>query len=172
VQEAGTGANAEESLRRKQARPPGRPSHEMVLVAQTEAHRTMFAINPGRLELETAKYYGWHQSKSVVAIAGIGYQGVAGFDGRLFAADAVLVEVHGAQPHHAVHDVFSIGGFELQESLLVLVQAVILLDIIMSSRGEVAGSARRVVDRLTRAWGELLLPWQTCHSQVQLLLIS
>ena len=34
----------------------------------------------------------------IVAISGIGYQGVAGFDGRLFAADAMKVEIRGVQP--------------------------------------------------------------------------
>jgi hypothetical protein len=59
----------------------------------------------------------------VVAIAGIGYRGVAGFEGSLFAADAVLMEVHGTPPDHSVHNVFSLEGFELQEPFLVHVNA-------------------------------------------------
>jgi len=69
----------------------------------------------------------------IVAVAWIGYQRIPGLDERLFAADCRV----GRGSWHtacnrAVNDVFSVEGLELEETLLVFVEAEILLDVIVS----------------------------------------
>ena len=75
----------------------------------------------------------------------MGPQAVVHGDVGLVAADAVEVEVHGAEPRRAVHDLPAVQGVPLEPLPLAPVHGRVAVDdIVVGGQQEAAGAAGRV----------------------------
>ena len=111
--------------------------------------RLALAVDEGEGRLAAEGRVGQHQ---VVVDPRMGPQAVVHGDVGLVAADAVEVQVHGAEARRAVHNLPAVQGVALQPLPLVPVHGrVMVTDVVVGRQQEAAGAAGRVADGVVGA---------------------